>query len=109
MYGFGRGAGFGRGWGFGFRGASPPWPFVGVGRGGLPRCGYFLGWAGVAPWAYPAAYYPYRTPGTFASYPPFATQMTKEDELNFLKERAEAIKEELEQIEARVRELESRS
>jgi hypothetical protein len=48
---FGRGRGFGRGWGrgFGFRGYSPPWPYVGLGRGGLPR-----GWA-------------YRNPG-FASY-----------------------------------------
>ena len=28
--------GFGRG--FGFRGSSPAWPYVGRGRGGLPRC-----------------------------------------------------------------------
>jgi len=28
--------GFGRG--FGFRGYSPAWPYVGRGRGGLPRC-----------------------------------------------------------------------
>ena len=39
--GYGRGFG-GRGWGFGFRGSSPPWPYVGLGRGGLPRCGYFF-------------------------------------------------------------------
>ena len=48
VYGFGgdggRGIGFGfrGGMGFGFRGSSPPWPYVGLGRGGLPRCGYFL-------------------------------------------------------------------
>jgi len=30
------GTGFGRG--FGFRGDSPAWPYVGRGRGGLPRC-----------------------------------------------------------------------
>jgi NAD-dependent dihydropyrimidine dehydrogenase PreA subunit len=27
-------------YGFGFRGVSPPWPYVGRGRGGLPRCAY---------------------------------------------------------------------
>ena len=51
-FGFGRGGGYGRGggrgsgggggMGFGFRGSSPPWPYVGRGRGGLPRCGYFV-------------------------------------------------------------------
>jgi hypothetical protein len=40
-YGMGRGMVGGRG--FGFRGSSPPWPYVGMGRGGLPRCGYFVG------------------------------------------------------------------
>lgn len=38
--GFGRGRGRGFGRGFGFRGYSPPWPYVGLGRGGLRR-----GWA----------------------------------------------------------------
>jgi len=32
-WGLGSGYGFGRGGGFGFRGSSPPWPFVGIGRG----------------------------------------------------------------------------
>ncbi len=105
MYGFGRGAGFGRGCGFGFRGASPPWPFVGVGRGGLPRCGYFLGWGGIAPWAYPPGYSPRYARSPFPSYAPFTPPMSKEEELNYLKEQAEAIREELERIEARVKEL----
>lgn len=109
MYRFGRCAGFGRGWGFGFGGTSPPWPFVGLGRGGLPRCAYFLGWGGVAPWAYPRAYQPYHAPHPFAGYPPFTPPMSKEEELSYLKEQAEAIKEELERIEARMRELESQS
>jgi hypothetical protein len=65
--------------GFGFRGASPPWPYVGRGRGGLPRCGYYLR-SGAAQ---PAG-----------------------DELDYLKSQAEAIKEQLEQIEARMRQLE---
>lgn len=32
---------FGRG--FGFRGSSPIWPYVGLGRGGFSRCWYDLG------------------------------------------------------------------
>ena len=41
-FGFGRGAGPGRGFGagFGFGGSSPPWPYFGRGRGGLPRCAH---------------------------------------------------------------------
>jgi len=136
--GFG-GRGFGRGgWGFGFRGSSPPWPYVGLGRGGLPRCGYFLsGAAGVAmaP-GYPAygspeavpyggipygeAAYPGAMPygyggapmGTMPGPPtgtpganPYAPQMTREQELGFLRSQAEAIKGQLEQIDARIKEL----
>lgn len=73
--------------GFGFRGASPPWPYVGRGRGGLPRCGYYLSGPGAAP----------TTPFT----PP-----TGEAELDSLKSQAEALKGQLEQIEARMRQLE---
>lgn len=110
MYGFGRGVGFGRGWGFGCRGASPPWPFVGIGRGGLPRCSYFLGWAGMFPRMYPPVYHPYYASPPFPGYyAPFTPSMSREEELNYLKEQAEAIKEELEQIEARVKELERQS
>ena len=115
--------GFGRrgGWGFGFRGSSPPWPFVGIGRGGLPRCGYFLsGAAGVpispgyppysSPWAMP--YYGGFAPGTMPGSPapganPYAPQMSREQELDFLRNQAEAIKEQLEQIDARIREVET--
>lgn len=39
---------------------------------------------------------------------PFAPQMTKEQELDFLKKQADMIKGQLEQIEARVRELEAK-
>jgi hypothetical protein len=105
--------GFRGGWGFGFRGGSPPWPYVGRGRGGLPRCWYFLGATGapVAPGYGPYPYYsaawgmPYgatATPGPI----PFAPQMTKEQEFDFLRSEAEAVKEQLEQIEARIRDLE---
>jgi len=106
--GFGRGRGFGRGFGggmgFGFRGTSPPWPYVGIGRGGLPRCGYFLGGAAAPPWPYQPPFYGQpAAPG----YTPYTPQMTKEDELNYLKGQAEAIKGQLEQIDSRMRDLES--
>jgi hypothetical protein len=114
------GLGYGRGRGFGFRGSSPPWPYVGRGRGGLPRCGYFLGGAARAPW--PPTYWQSPSPSygwgepSYWGYPggapagaPFAPATSREEELDFLKGRAETIKEELEQIEARVRELEKES
>jgi hypothetical protein len=77
MYGYGRG--------FGFRGASPPWPYIGRGRGGLPRCWY--------PGLYGAPYYGYPA-------------ITKEEELSFLKSQAELLKEELNRLESRIKELE---
>ena len=124
----GYGRGFGRGgWGFGFRGSSPPWPYVGLGRGGLPRCGYFLsGAAGMpAPPGYPSYGNPWAAPyygdmaytgampygyagapmGRVPGAGPYAPQMTREQELHFLRNEAEAIKEELEQLDARIKEL----
>jgi len=130
--------GFGRGgWGFGFRGSSPPWPFVGLGRGGLPRCGYFLsGTAGAAvspgypspgavpyggsPYAggipyggAPTGANPYAGGMPYAGYggapmgtAPYAPQMTGEQELDFLKSQADGIRRQLEQIDARIKELE---
>jgi hypothetical protein len=78
--------------GFGFRGSSPPWPYVGRGRGGLPRCGYYLSGAGAPPpWPY--------QPSTFTP------QMTKDEELSYLKNQAEAVKEQLEEIESRIKQL----
>jgi hypothetical protein len=120
--GFGRGGG---GWGFGFRGSSPPWPYVGLGKGGLPRCGYFLGGAAAmpippvypsygGPWAMPyyrGTTYPGATPYGYAGAPmaaePHAPQMTREQELDFLRGQAKAIKKQLEQIDARINELET--
>ena len=92
--------GFGRGMGFGFRGSSPPWPFVGLGRGGLPRCGYFLsGVAGIPmPWGYQQVPYPaYGVPTTAPRVTPFAPQMAPEQELDFLSNQAQAMKGQLEQ------------
>lgn len=132
--GWGMGYGFRGGMGFGFRGSSPPWPYVGLGRGGLPRHEYFLSGAAGVPleWPYPQTPYP-ANPGVApfsagqAPYPfyggvptqtapgtpaapgaaPFAPQMTPEQELDFLKSQAEAIKEQLEQMESRMRDLET--
>ena len=88
--------------GFGFRGASPPWPYVGRGRGGRPRCWH----PGVAT----ASPYP---PPFFAEYPAWGpttppARISKEEELGFLKEEANAVKGQLEEIEDRIKELEAR-
>jgi len=124
----GYGRGFGRGgWGFGFRGSSPPWPFVGLGRGGLPRCGYFLSKAVGMP--VPPAYPSYDRPGAMpyggAAYPeampygsyggapmgiapgvnPYAPQMSREQELDFLRNQAGALESELDVIRKRLEEL----
>jgi len=85
---------YGYGRGIGFRGSSPPWPYIGRGRGGLPRCWYpGLGGAAV----------PYAAPG------PYWTAPTREQELSFLKTQAEATKRQLEDIERRIQELEKTS
>jgi len=114
-FGFGRGGGGGFGFrggmGFGFRGSSPPWPYVGIGRGGLPRHDYFLSGAMGAPMAgpYQQPSYPFYAGAPSASgYAPFTPQMTKEQELGFLQEQAEAIKGQIDQIDARMRDLETK-
>ncbi len=109
--GFGRGGGSGRGFGggmgFGFRGSSPPWPYVGRGRGGLPKCGYYFGGAGApVPQPYqPQSFYSGMPPA--AGHAPYSPQMTREDELNYMKDQAEIIKGQLEEIESRMRDLEA--
>lgn len=87
--------------GFGFRGSSPLWPYVGLGRGGLPRCWY----SGL----YTAPYPFYGAPTTALGTAPPTTQMTPEQELDLLKNQAQTIKSQLEQIESRMRELETKS
>ena len=92
-YGTGIGRGMGRGGGrgmrgggsgFGFRGAAPAWPYIGRGRGGLPRCGYFFNNPGAEP------------------------QVAPSQELDVLRSQAETIGAQLEQIEKRMRELEGK-
>ena len=84
QYGYGRG--------FGFRGTSPSWPYIGRGRGGLPRC-WHPGLWGIATYTPPAPY-----------WPPSAA----EGELGFLKNQAEAMKSQLEDIERRIQEMEKK-
>ena len=110
-YGFSRGRGSGRGFGggmgFGFRGSSPPWPYVGRGRGGLPRCGYYVGGAGVLA---PGSYQPppfYSGMPSDPGYAPHSPRMTREEELNYMKDQAEAIKGQLGEIESRMHDLEA--
>jgi len=48
----------------------------------------------------------YGAPYPYSGAGPYAPQMTREQELDFLRNEAEAIKGQLEQIDARIRELE---
>ena len=68
--------------GLGFRGSSPPWPYAGRGRGGLPSC------------QYPG---PLRVAANPAP--------TREEELTILKGQAETTKRQLDDIERRIQEL----
>ena len=99
---FGFGRGYGRG--FGFRGDSPPWPYVGRGRGGLPRCAY--------PGLYEAPVYggawgpPYQGwQPEYGAYP-YAPAASKEEEVEILKEEASSLKFHLDEIEKRIKDLE---
>lgn len=82
VYGYSRGFRDRRGAGMGFRGGSPPWPYIGRGRGGLPRC------------RYP------ETPAYFRG-----TQAGRE--VDWLKSQADALKAELGRIEAMMRDIEA--
>ena len=75
---------YGYGRGFGFRGASPAWPYVGRGRGGLPRCRY---------------------PGLL-EVEPYGSALNRETELGLLKDQADVMKRQLGDIEKRIKELE---
>ena len=112
--------GYGYGRGFGFRGSSPPWPYIGRGRGGLPRCWYF-GAPAAAPYAPATAPYPsyggawgmpyygaphYGWPEPYGATP-YAPQMSRQEELEFLRGEANTIKAQLDEIETRIKSLES--
>ena len=67
----------------GFRGTSPPWPYIGVGRGGLPRCWYDF--------KLPNAYYP-----------------SLEEEKAILKNQAQMLRQWLEEVEKRINDMEDK-
>jgi len=91
VYGFGRGfSGRGGGTGLSFRGSSPPYPYVGRGRGGLPRC------------QYPGTALSFRDTPAF----PNMARITREQELDLLKGQAGEMKKELDRVESRIRDLE---
>ena len=83
----------------GFDGTGPRGmgPMTGGGRGFCAILGYGVPWGTPYYGAGPA------TSGTM----PFAPQVTRDQELAFLKTQAQAMREQLEQIEARVQQLES--
>jgi len=81
---------YGYGRGLGFRGYSPPWPYIGRGRGGLSRCAY-PGW-----WEEP--FYP--------GAGPYGAAPAPEDELRLMRSQASAMRSQLQQLEARIRDLE---
>lgn len=103
MTGGGRGFcspwGRGRGYGFGRR-----TPYV--------RAGYWPAYQ--APYPYGGVPYPGTMPysavptGATQEMDPYAPQISREQELNFLQNQAQAIKGQLEQIEARMHELEKK-
>ena len=90
-YGYGRGFGRRGGAGFGFRGASSSWPYIGRGRGGLPRC-WHSGFWGMPTYPPPASYWP---------------RPTREEEMRSLKDQDTTMKNQLEDIESRIKELEN--
>ncbi len=80
------GTGFGRG--FRFRWYSPAWPYVGRGRGGLPRCLAY----GIP--------YNIQTIGWQAT--------TSENEISLLRNQAQNLKQQLDLIETRIKNMEQR-
>jgi hypothetical protein len=112
--------------GFGFRGGSPPLPYVGRGRGGLPRCWAYGGYGGDGfdPYSYWASPYGWEDPHgmvypprvqMYPGYPynpnpwesPYGSpMMTTEEELERLKNQAASIRQEIDQIKNRISELE---
>ena len=84
--------------GLGFRGSSPPWPYVGRGRGGLPRCRY-LGTG-----REPITAVPHTTPSA-STYEPASS---REEEIAAMRDQTDGMKLQLEDILSRIQELEKK-
>ena len=83
------GLGFRRGWGAG-RG-------FGRGRGWGPGVGWGAAWGAPPQWVDPV----------YAGAPPYAPQMSREEEIDFLREEANAVKSQLGEIESRIKDLDT--
>jgi len=91
----------------GGRGFCSPWGIGAAlaGYGAPQRMGYgypYYGWSG-------ASYPFYGAPTSVPGAAPFAPQMTREQELDLLKNQAQAMRGQLEQIEGRIQQLGSES
>jgi hypothetical protein len=104
-YGRGRGMRSGRGMGFGFRGSSPLWPCVGIGRGGIPRCQAYVG-SGASGTPYAPGMAPPPSGAWGMRRDAYGIPYPREEEIRFLKGQAEMIRHELEAIDSRIQELE---
>lgn len=87
--------------GIGSAGSVPDWPYVGRGRGGLPRC--------MSPIAYDNWFSRRSRRTAFPGTGSYSTQISSDQELNLLKEEQQFIKTRLEQIDARIAEMEKRN
>jgi len=91
--------------GFRFKGWSPGWPYVGRGRGGLPRCwaygpypygaDFALGFSGPTPWY-----------GSPPMAPEFGLPMPPEQEKQMLQYQVAFLRDQMNQISKRIEELE---
>jgi len=77
-----------------------PYSYAGAPTGAVPYGG--MAYPGAMPYGYAGA-----PMGTVPGASPYAPQMTQEQELDFLRSQAEAMKGQLEQIDARIKELET--
>jgi len=77
-----------------------------LGRGGLPRGAYYFDNM-AAPVSWPYISTAYSVPPASQSYASYPMSMSKEDEVSYLKDQAEAIRQELEQIDSRMQEIET--
>lgn len=103
--------GFGRGNSFRFRGTSPTWPYVGIGRGGYPRGAYGARFANRFP-AYPgvpSTTIPNHTGGSPTTWGvPTEPDITPRQEIEYLQGQTEVLKNEMEHIQSRIEELEQK-
>jgi hypothetical protein len=106
------GRGYGRG--FGFQGVSSPWPYIGRGRGSLSRCwgysppgGYYQP-CGIR--GFPGNQYPnhedWYTRQGMGMGDLFSSPSSHDEEINYLRNQAQVLKDQLGWIDQRIQEIE---